>query len=655
MPSTSITSQRIESTVRSADEQRALESAIQSGAIVVDSGRRRPFYFDGRFLTAADLAGDQDYARARQSDLAQAIGAGVVRGLEVTVKPGAIAASPVIDIAAGVGITPAGDLVTIDTPKSVKLEDIPDAASLDVQLGVKLLPTAATRNRTGLFVLALRPIEFTANPVPAYPTSLDGTRSVHDGDILEATAVTLIPYPDRAGSEGADAKHARVAREIFFDGARPGVLQEALPLAMLYLDNGALRWLDVYLVRREIGAESTLRAGLNQRPRALLEAWLQQHLDHYATIPTATIGSGFPATRYFEALPPVGWIPAANLTVDASDAQGTFVQSFFPPLVDCEFAFVPADEIPVLVAESLALPPIDLQGTDEDLDRLSVLIVAGVDRLQLEQLKRNLQTTTRIVRAAAPGMLAKRLPLESLLQIASATRTIPTTPAENSVAAAWKAALTAAQNVAQQDNHGCFWFVRRRQLPYFAEISSATLRLAGDAGALDTELNARLTADSSTTTFNQLVAKMPRLALADTVNLLAAPRLAVSPTLSTGVVKTSDLLRRSALTALVDARTEGGGPLTHAQVLDISRRFGDPDLGQGFDELARAAPDLEKTVAVETIAKSGVAPELDAAARRLPSDAQGEFAKRLSELANASKVEEVRKLVSRIPGPGEPQ
>lgn len=644
------TPQRIESVVRSAAEQRQLESAISAGAIVVDSARRRPFYFDGRFLTAADLSADQDYIRARQSDLAQAIGVGVVRGLMVSIEPGATAASPTIDIEPGAGITPAGDLVTLDVRKTIKLEAIGEQANLDVQLGVKLLPTAATRNRTGLFVLALRPMEFTANPVPAYPTSLDGSRSVHDGDIIEATAITLIPYPDRSGSESADAKHARVAREIFFDGLRAGVLQQALPLAMVYLESGALRWLDVYMVRREVGAENTLSAGLNQRPRELLEAWLKQHLDHYASIPSSVIQRGFPATRYFEALPPVGWIPAANLSVDANDPQGTLVQSFFPPLVDCEFTFVPADEIPVLVNESLALPPIDLQGDEADLDHLSILIVAPVPRTELERLKRSLQGVQRLVKAAAPGMLAKRRPLESLLRIAQPTlRTLSVVPAEATIAAAWKDALLSAQNLAQQENNGCFWYVRRRQLPYYSEISGATLRLAGDAEQLDAEIEARMRADSSITAFKQLTSKMPRLAIADTVNLLAAPKLAVSPTLESGALKASDVLRRSAFAALANAAEQSDSALAHAQVLDVSRRFSDPELGRGLEDLAQAARDLEKAAAVETIVESGVAPELDRVARQLTGAAQKEFAVRLAKLAMDGKVEEVRKLVIASP------
>lgn len=635
------TTPRTEISVRSAEDQRKLEQAINAGAIVVDTGRRRPFYFDGRFLTAADLIADQEYIRARQSDLAQAMGAGIIRGLRVSLSANPGGGNPRLAIEPGLGITPAGDLVMIANPQKIRLDAIPESQAIDAQLGIKLLSTAAANNRSGLYVLALRAVEFSANPVPAYPTSLDGTRSVHDGDIVEATAVTLIPYPDRAGSESPDAKRARVVREIFFEGQRPGALQEALPLAMLYIEGGALRWLDMYLVRREVGAESTLSAGLRQRPRALLEAWFAQHQDHVDDIDPASVAQGFAATRYFEALPPVGLVPAASLKFDGT----LLTQGYFPPVVDCEFAFVPEDELAALVDEALALPPVDLGASQDDLDHLSLLIVAPVARNLLEQHKRDLAGISRAVRPAAPGMIAKRLPLESLLRIARpAIAALDTT--ETRTAEAWKDALGKAQEAAKSANRGCFWYLRRRQLPYFAEVSGATLRLAGDAGALDSELDVRLRADASLTRFNTLTKAMPRLAVAETVNLLAAPRLTVSPTLKTGRLATSDLLRRSALTALTAKAAElPEAALPHAEVLAVARRFGDPRLGEGFDQLSTHADTLTKAAAVEAIAESGVAPELDEAARKLPPEAQKDFAAKLAELAGAGKVEDIRALV----------
>lgn len=648
MPRT--TPERSERTVKSVAQQDELSNAINAGTLIVDPARRRPFYFDGRFLTASDLTADQDYVRARQSDLAQAIGAGVIRGLTVTVGNNGNSNSPEIQIDAGAGVTPAGDLVLLNEPQSVRLDFIAESQAIDAQLGVKLLASAASRNRSGIFVLALRPIEYTSNPVASYPTTLDGTRTVHDGDVIEATAVTLIPYPDRSTIEAPEAKRARVAREIFFEVQRPGVLQEALPLAMLYLEGGALRWLDMYMVRREIGVESTLAAGLNQRPRALLEAWLKQHQDHYAAIGQVAINQGFNATRFFDALPPVGLIPAANLKFDTQLNTLTLVQSFFPPVVDCEFAFVPSDEIAVLVDEALGLPPIDLETGEDDLDHLSILIVAPITRQELEKRKRELSTVTRAVRSSAPLMLAKRSPFEALVKTILPIPLVPVDTTQRTVNEAWDNALKDAQSAVRISDNGCFWYLRRRQLPYYAEISSATLRLAGDAAALDATVNARLAADNTEQQFTDIIARMPRLAIAEAVNLLGAPRLAVSTRLQDKVFAASDLLRRGALNALATTPPDATGALTHANVLEVSRRFGDPRLGEGIDALLQAVDPPSRDVlqgakGADTIVQADVAPELDQAIRQLPAAELPKFGMEVAKLADAGNKQGIRELL----------
>jgi hypothetical protein len=643
--------------VHSASEQSLLRTQLDTGALVVDPGRRRPFYFDGRFLTASDLIADQDYVRARQSDLAQAIGAGVIRGLMPSIVSGAGSQSPLLRIAAGSGVTPSGDLVSLASNLELRLDDIPASTELDAQLGIKMLPQAATRNRSGLFVLALRPIEFSANPVPAYPTSLDGVRTVRDGDIIEATAVTLIPYPDRAGVENADAKRARVAREIFFDRVRPGALQDALPIAMLCLEGGALRWLDAYMVRREVGAESTLAAGLAQRPRALVEAWLKQYQDQLDDVDTAAVQSGFAATRYFEVLPPVGPLPAATLYFEEQLGRMTLLQSFFPPVVDVEFAFIPSDELAALVQDALALPPIDLHAGDEDLDHLSVLVVAPVTRQDLEANKRSLQTLVRPVRAAAAGMLAKRSPFETLVRIAQPLP--PPGPQEQQLAAAWQSAVERARAETAKITlgRGLFWYLRKRQLPYTSEIAGTSLRLTGDAASVEAELKKRIEADQRVQDFDKLSGALPRLAQADLVNLLAAPRFALSPTLPQNILATSDILRRSAFGALLQARDAAEAAhaaFDHAAVLKVARAYGDPNLGQGIDALLQAADAeargmLVTPKAAKTIEASGVAPELDRAARLLPVKEQPGFAADLARAADAGNVEALRTLAGDKP------
>ncbi|HSW12304.1 MAG TPA: hypothetical protein VLI06_05645 [Solimonas sp.] len=643
-------STRIELSVRTGEDQKRLEQALADGSLVLNASRRRPFYFDGRFLTAADLLADQDYVRSRQSDLAQAIGAGVVRGLMVGLGAASASDNPELVIEPGLGITPAGDLLALQETLRVRLDAVPDSAGVDAQLGLKLLASAARNNRSGLFVLALRPVEFSSNPVASYPTTLDGARRVHDGDIVEAAALTLIPYPDRSLASSPEARRARAAREIFFDGARPGALQDALPLAMVCLEGGALRWLDVFLVRREVGAEDTLAAGLGQRPRALLEAWVRQQQDHVQDLGGNTIAAGFAATRHFEVLPSAGLLPASTLRFDTVLGARTLLQGFFPATVDCQFAFVAEDELATLVNESLGMPPIDLALGDEDLDTLPVLIAAPLPRGELERHRRDLQKLERPVRAAAPGMLARRLPFEALLAVSGSTRA---DDSEAGNAEAWEAALKRAQTSAQR-NGGCFWYLRRRQLPYVTQLAGATLRLAGSARELDAELDRRLTSDGVKPVFDRISARLPRLAVAETVNLLATPRLAVSK-LQEGRVKrfaTSDLLRVSAFRALsrsADEATEDQ-PLEHAAVLEVARRYGDPRLGEGFDALHEAADDstrarLTSAAAAKTIADSGLAPELDVAARQLPADRRPQFAASVGKLAAEGSVAGLRKLL----------
>src|SRR5256885_16444156 len=61
--------------------------------------------------------------------------------------------------------------------------------NLDLQFGLSKTPEPITRTRSGLYVIALRPAEFTANPITSYPTDIQGTYQTHDGSVIEATLV----------------------------------------------------------------------------------------------------------------------------------------------------------------------------------------------------------------------------------------------------------------------------------------------------------------------------------------------------------------------------------------------------------------------------------------------------------------------------------
>src|SRR5229473_783069 len=131
-----------------------------NGSLVIDSQLTRPYWFDGRFLAARDLQREQDYFLKRQASLGQAAGFGVIRGLQVAtpVADDTSADADTVIIRAGQGTTPAGELVLMPSDLTIHLSDLPDEQNLDVQFNLAPIPNTPARTRSGLYVLALRPV-----------------------------------------------------------------------------------------------------------------------------------------------------------------------------------------------------------------------------------------------------------------------------------------------------------------------------------------------------------------------------------------------------------------------------------------------------------------------------------------------------------------
>ena len=479
-----------------------VEDQIEQGPLILDGLRRRPRYFDGKFLTGADLTRDQDYVRQRQADMARAGGAGVISGLLVANRT--LRAGQTLSITAGVGLTPSGDVVMLSTRRDVPLLDLPTSRQLDAALGLAEEPRVPLGRRTGLFILALRPVEFTANPIAAYPRSITGRRTVEDGDIIEASAITLIPYPDMGGAANVGEARRKVARAIF-SGQGAAMPQDALPLAMLGLDRGTVRWVDTAMVRRETGAESGVHAMVGTRPRAISEAFVLQHRAHLwdvlhdmAARPIAPV---FPAASAFSLLSPVGLMPVAALRAD----DFGFNQIYFPPGVDADLGFVPADEIPALVEEALALPPIDLDAPPRDLDALGVSVLIPVDRARYQRFtatlgSANLAIATNAAAAVSGAssafdlvsdLVAKRKAAE-----ATATRAAASANAQTEAARiqAWHGCLSEAIATLPQGPGGTplVWYTRRRSIAQQPRVIGTGIEVSGDDVSINAMVNANL-------------------------------------------------------------------------------------------------------------------------------------------------------------------
>jgi hypothetical protein len=441
-------------------------AAQSNGSLVIASQRTRPLWFDGRFLAARDLQREQNYFLQRQADMGQAAGFGVIHGLQVNL-PTAGDADTIV-ISAGQGTTPAGELVLIPNDLTVHLTDLPNEQNLDQQFNLAQIPNSPARTRSGLFVLALRPVEFTANPITSYPTSIQGTRTTNDGDIVEATAVSLVPYPNpvswsNASSTDASQQRAALARQIFLN-ANPAQLSDSLlPLAIVSLQRDVIQWVDMYLVRRDSGPEyNGLRLGLTDP--ATQQAFLAQFDSQLQETLTSRVNSGlsqsFAVTDYFQAMPPAGRFPLATLSITSTSTAQNFSQAFFPQTMDVRLSVIPVDEIAALVNDSMSLPPIDLTQPASSYADLTVFALIPVPRQGFAALKNSLPTLAPS--PTAPQILSFRTP-NDLLRLYQGT--LPVVQPTQSQNASWAGAIGS-------QTYG--FFIRTRSSPAYVSFATGT-------------------------------------------------------------------------------------------------------------------------------------------------------------------------------------
>ncbi len=684
-----------------------MQGLLGASALVLDGQRRRSRYFDGKLLTGADLTRDQDYIRQRQADLARASGTGVVAGLQVTL--GGSTGGQTLLIQPGHGLTPSGDLVMVASRRAVPILDLASGARLDATFGLSVQPRVALGRRTGLFLLVLRPVEFTANPIAAYPTSINGPRTVEDGDIIEATAIDLVPYPDTGGAGSIDEARRAVARQLFLGHAH-GLPQNALPLAVVALDKGAVRWIDMALVRRETGADTPLQVSMGARPRALAEAFVLQHRNHLADVladrARAGLGPAFTAAQYFAALPAAGQLPAAAILPD----ELGFRQMWFPPSVDVDVSFVPSDEIAALVEESLALPPIDLNGDPADLDATGIIVLAPVTRQRLQAFEAALSALDMPARPD-PGQGLRRVPAQLLAQLAARRAIAVPQLAPDPAAAAriakaahdtqqWHTAWAEAVSAIPLDATGTplVWYIRRRAVAYESRMVGLAVEASGDDEALKNTVDQHVAALKLNDEMATIASRSTPLAMARIYAFLGGPKLAASTILTASAVK--DLLAvlpavqtggispplppigvrppilppmrpdptltispavfasRAGLSRLATTRLTlssqllrlGGTQdlLSEADVIDVTSDYGDPNLGDGIAAIRGALPSDLPDSGQLWLGNTGQALDLDHVARRLAGDALTKFAKGVSDLSKTATDDAAKALATLI-------
>jgi hypothetical protein len=418
------------------------------GAVVPASRTTRPLWFDGRFLAAADIQREQQVFLDRQEALGKAGGFGVIHGLLVDRGPADRPASgQTIVIHAGNGITPSGDLVMLPADFTIQLSDLPEEENLNQQFGLSSTPQQPARTRTGLYVIALRPVEFTANPVTTYPASLAAPRVTRDGDVVEATAVALVPYPNPVNSLDSSIVQAALARQIFLTPGAGTLADSLLPLAIVSVDRGVVQWIDPYLVRRDSGPPGDT-AVLGSYDVVAQQAFLLQYDARLqAAVAEQSRNPAFAATSYFQALPAAGRFPLASID------PVHFTQAYFPEQMDVTLALIPSDELPSVLEDSMSLPPIDLTLPAASYANISVYTLVPVNRDDFDDLSNSLPATR--LTASLPAPVLNR-PLLQLLRLQ------PVVAGNSESSAGWAAAMKGL-------DYG--YYVRRRSQPVVPDFT----------------------------------------------------------------------------------------------------------------------------------------------------------------------------------------
>ena len=586
----------------------------ESGTIITDDRRRRPYWFDGRFLDAAALNAEQNYFLARQADYGRAAGFGVIQGLGVQYQGDRARR---VTIAAGQGLTPSGAQVLLTDEVDVDLAAVAEQQRLDAGFGLAGIPGAPAANRSGLYILALRPVEFSADLITAYPTSLEEPRSSHDGSIVEATAVTLIPYRDMGASSELERRRSQVAREIFFEESLKGQPEDVLPLAMLALDHGVIRWLDTFMVRREIAQRQRGVWGLGIAPRALRAAHLRQYADQLEDLLARRGNDGrLMASEHFSVLPPAGPMPASGIVAD------DFTHSFFPAEMDVELSLVPGDELPALLEEAMRLPPIDLEVDGEAQQATAVMVLVPLPRNQFESQARALPSLRRELPPAQPEMLARRRPIAALNQFLLGRSRLAAATDEGAESA-WRSLLAQQQRL---------WFVRRRNLNYKAEVVGDKKEFSGDEKKLDATVAERAATLKAKGTMREIVNKASSLAIAELNRFLASPP----------VSSAADLAIKAALNELARADS-----VDTRKVREVTGKYA--HVGEGLERLVAADETLAGNSRVlDSLVKSGRLVELDRLASAMPVEELKTVAERLVASATGGGAEAPKRVAEVI-------
>jgi len=290
---------------------------------LIATGQARTYFFNGRLLSAEDLQREQTLREAGQRRLAQLLGCGIERGLNV----GWSAGSSELTVSAGLGVTPSGELIEADS----FLLDLAAAASAP-RPGRFGDCAAAFDNGgalAGLHLLVLAPAWIGDGRAP---TLLGEVGACNRNVELPAVRARLVPLRAPAGASVTDLRN-RLAVALLAPVAggadrmlgwwpttvAPTLAADDLPIAVLQINLQAkVEWADPDAARRRVSAPpgNAADALWPHSRRTEMEAFAQQfaaQLLGSGALPLASAATTPPESAAFPLLPPLLLLDAAML------------------------------------------------------------------------------------------------------------------------------------------------------------------------------------------------------------------------------------------------------------------------------------------------------------------------------------------------------
>ena len=350
----------------------------------IDPRLTRSNYFDNRLLTAEDLNRDQIYLDGRLREVGEALGHGILQGLEVTLDTldGTLLVQP------GMAVSRAGRV--LELTRSLRI-DLADRAKIS-----ELNAGGHRRFNRGLYAVLLNYAEVGTDIAEVFPTDLGEKRDFQYDVISEGVQLGLVPLQHPLAQQNPLNLRAALIREFLGDNSAGGVVPEdAVALGVLAISSDRPQWLDAQLLRqplRTLSQPGDLQRDLYRHYQLLFD-------DVLAERNAGSLGGDFAAVDYFQVLPPAGSLPKQSID------PVTGRQGYFPENFNVWAAPLRLSDLQLVREEAMLLQPIDLSLQDP----VDIVVLAALSNASYGRYAQRLERPV--------DQQARRLPVMDLLRL----------------------------------------------------------------------------------------------------------------------------------------------------------------------------------------------------------------------------------------------